>query len=258
MTQLLATLIEAEADDLIVRWIDEVADGLNSENGRRRLQQGFYEGLHAGTLSTAHVIAAAEKNNVLEADLALRQYAAEFIDQGREPELSAQVRAYAVKSVLGPIVNRGRGREVADNWRRDLGIAMMVESGSRALEPAAHPQPHEQKPSPVVGRLCGFAGAGAAPHQRQRAAGRKDMGRPRQDRRQAVRVNSPYLMRTANDLMRTANPGNCAKWGLGFCNRECPKCVNVCATATCSRSASSRIASRWETGSGIAAFRPAS
>ena len=158
MTQLLATLIEAEADDLIVRWIDEVADGLNSENGRRSLQQGFYEGLHAGTLSTAHVIAAAEKNNVLEADLALRQYAAEFIDQGREPELSAQVRAYAVKSVLGPIVNRGRGREVADNWRRDLGIAMMVDLAAVRWN-LPYTRSHTSKnPSPVVGRLCWFRG----------------------------------------------------------------------------------------------------
>jgi hypothetical protein len=121
-----ATVIEAEADDLIIRWIDLVADMLTSKDGRRTLQQGFFNALHAGTLSTAHVIAAAE-NGVLEAHLALRQYAAEFIDQGREPELSAQVRAYVVKSLLRPIVNRGRGREVADNWRRDLGIAILVD-----------------------------------------------------------------------------------------------------------------------------------
>src|SRR4249920_1803173 len=99
MTNLPATVIEAEADDIIVRWIDLVADMLTSEAGRRSLQEGFYRALYAGTLTTAHVIAAA-KGNVLEAHLALRQYAAEFIDQGRESELSAQVRGYVVESLL--------------------------------------------------------------------------------------------------------------------------------------------------------------
>lgn len=125
-TNLPATFIEADAVDTIARWIDLVADWLTSKDGRRRLQESFYQALHAGTLTTAHVIAAAE-NRVIEADLALRQFAAELIDQGREQELSAQVKAHVVKSLLRPIVNRGRGREIEDNWQRDLGIAILVD-----------------------------------------------------------------------------------------------------------------------------------
>ena len=76
-------VVEREIVDVIVHWIDLVAVLLTSETARQRLQQDVFEQLHAGTIATERVVAAADAGTAF-ADAALRQYAAEFIDQGRE------------------------------------------------------------------------------------------------------------------------------------------------------------------------------
>jgi hypothetical protein len=125
-----SALVEAEIVDAIVQWIDRVAVLLTSETARQRLQQDVYEQLHAGTIPTERVIAAADAGAAF-ADLALRQYAAEFIDQGRESELLAQVRSYVVRSLLRPPVAYPQGRSIADTWMRDIGIAVMVDLAAK-------------------------------------------------------------------------------------------------------------------------------
>jgi hypothetical protein len=85
-------LIEAEIVGTIEHWHDLVAAAMTAEAGRRIIQSDIFRRLLAGTIETAWVIAAADAGHQ-GADLALRTFAATFIDQGREPELSAQVRA---------------------------------------------------------------------------------------------------------------------------------------------------------------------
>jgi hypothetical protein len=118
-------LIEAEIVSTIVHWCDLVGDLMTSEAARRITEHNILQRLQAGTLATTTVIAMAEAGHQ-GADIALRTYAATFIDAGREPELSAQVRAYAVRSLLRPVVTYPKGRKVIDTWTRDIGIAVMV------------------------------------------------------------------------------------------------------------------------------------
>ena len=52
------------------------------------------------------------------ADRAVRLYAAEMVDQGRDGELLVQVKAYVVKTLLRPFVPYPRGRNVVQNLMR--------------------------------------------------------------------------------------------------------------------------------------------
>ena len=55
---------------------------------------------------------------------ALRQVFAEMLDTGIEPP--ATLKAYGIKAALRGPIKRGRGRSAFDNWKRDIGIAVMV------------------------------------------------------------------------------------------------------------------------------------
>ena len=57
--------------------------------------------LKAGTTGTVYVINAAQRDEL--ADEAVRQHIADLIDQGRESELTMQLRAYAVKNLIYPM-----------------------------------------------------------------------------------------------------------------------------------------------------------
>jgi hypothetical protein len=125
-----ATFIEAEVTDGICHWYDLIHELMSSEAGRAILQQQAYLALHEGTFPTARVIEAAEAGHP-GADCALRRYAADFIDHGREPELSAQVRAYVVRALVRPVGQYPQGRKYADIWTRDIGIAVMVDEAAK-------------------------------------------------------------------------------------------------------------------------------
>ena len=93
------TLVKSEVLAGLAHWYDRVHMWMSSEAGRAALEQQAYFALHDGSYPTLRVIEAAEAGHP-GADWALRQYAAEFIAAGREPELLSQVRTYVVQSML--------------------------------------------------------------------------------------------------------------------------------------------------------------
>ena len=123
MTTLPATLLEAEAIDIIAHWIDLVGQLLTSEASRLVLRKHIREGLRAGTIPRMQVIAAAEAGHQ-DADLALRELAAEYIS--RREEMSTELANYVQRALLQPPVTYPQGRNIADTWLRDVGIAVMV------------------------------------------------------------------------------------------------------------------------------------
>jgi len=109
--------------DVAVHWINLVAKILTSEAGHRRLQNDIRERLRSGTIETVKVIAAAEAGHQ-DADLALRESGAEMLDGGEMP--NAALRGYLVKALLIAPVTYPAGRNIADTWTRDIGIAVLV------------------------------------------------------------------------------------------------------------------------------------
>jgi hypothetical protein len=128
----LPTLAPTKAEILrgISHWYDLVHEVMSAEAGRAFLRQQAYLALHEGTYPTARVIEAAEAGHP-GADWALRRYAAEFIDYGREAELSIQIRAYVVRALVRPVGAYPQGRKYADIWTRDIAIAVMVDEAAR-------------------------------------------------------------------------------------------------------------------------------
>jgi hypothetical protein len=97
------------------------------------------------TLSTAQVLAWAEAGHPA-ADRAIRRFAAEMMDRGRESELLAQVRAYVVKTLLQPFLPYPQGRHVVQNLMRDIWLPAVVQrvaegTGLQPTRGAASTQP---------------------------------------------------------------------------------------------------------------------
>jgi hypothetical protein len=139
----------------ILHWYDDlIGRVMTSESSRAIVRQDICNRLQAGTLDTAWVIEAAEGGHQ-DADLALRAFAATFIDQGRERELLAQVRAYVVRSLLRPPVTYPRGKNVVDVLTRNLGIAVMVDAAAArwSLPPTRGTETAEPSAAYFVG-LC--------------------------------------------------------------------------------------------------------
>lgn len=122
-TNLPATVVEAEAVDAIVHWIDLVAQLMTSEASRRVLRNHIGERLRQGTIPRMQVIAAAESGHQ-DADLALRELAAEYLS--RHEEMPTELASYVQRALLIPPVNYPPGRNLADTWLRDIGIAVLV------------------------------------------------------------------------------------------------------------------------------------
>jgi hypothetical protein len=126
-----STMPTAAADAItatILHWYNDlIGRVMTSEASRTIVRQNLFDRLQAGTLDVAWVIQAAEAGHQ-DADLALRQYAATFIDHGREAELLVQVRAYVVRSLLRPPVTYPRGKNIIDTLTRDIGVAVMVDA----------------------------------------------------------------------------------------------------------------------------------
>jgi hypothetical protein len=119
---------EARVVDLICTEINTTRDRITGEASWDRLAQFLYEtllGRH--TLSSAVVLAWAEAGHPA-ADRAIRIYAAEMVDNGRETELLVQVKAYVVKTLLRPFVPFPRGRHVVQNLMRDVWLPMVMQN----------------------------------------------------------------------------------------------------------------------------------
>jgi hypothetical protein len=124
MTNLPVTVVEAEAVPIICHWIDLVAQLLTSDAARLVLRNHIRERLRQGTIPRMQVIAAAEAGHQ-DADLALRELAAEHIS--RREEMPTELANYVQRALLMPPATYPPGRNLADTWLRDIGIAVMVD-----------------------------------------------------------------------------------------------------------------------------------
>lgn len=122
-----STWAEADLDgmvDTVALWIDRVAALLTSEAGHLYLRRDISERLRQGTIETLKVVAAADEGHQ-DADLALRELGAEMLDRGEMP--NATLRSYLVRALVTAPVSNSEGRDLADNWVRNIGISILVE-----------------------------------------------------------------------------------------------------------------------------------
>lgn len=121
---------EAKVVDILCIEIDNARERITSEASWNVLSQFFYEALLGRhTLSAAEVLAWADAGHPA-ADRAVRLYAAEMVDQGRDSELLVQVKAYIVKTLLRPFVPFPRGRHVVQNLMRDIWIRDVMQNAA--------------------------------------------------------------------------------------------------------------------------------
>jgi hypothetical protein len=119
----LPALVEAEAVDIIAHWVDLIAKMLTTEAAHRVLRKHIREMVRQGTIPTMQVIAAARAGHQ-DADLALRELAVETLDRG-EP-LPTALGAYVQEALIRAPVTYPPGRNLADTWLRDIGIAVLA------------------------------------------------------------------------------------------------------------------------------------
>jgi hypothetical protein len=145
----LPTLVEAEIDTMVntvAHWVDVVGAMLTSDAGHLLLRNHIRRMLREGAIETLKVIAAAEQGH-RDADLALRELGAEMLDRGEMP--NATLRSYLVKAlVMAPVMYpEGEGRDIADNWTRNVGIAVMVSLAMAQWHLKRNRNPATKRPS---------------------------------------------------------------------------------------------------------------
>jgi hypothetical protein len=126
--------------DAVARMVTAIEDRMTAGYSRAWLEATLRDRLRQGLTETLKVIEAAEGGDEI-ADAALRQVYAETCDRGEEP--SATLKAYGIKAVLRGPVTRSAGRNMwFDNWRRDIGIAVLVYMTMRefGLRPTRNPE----------------------------------------------------------------------------------------------------------------------
>jgi len=138
MTNLPATLVQAEAVETITHWIDVIAEGLTSDASRLLVRAAIRE-----TIPRMRVIAAAEAG-YRDADLALREEAAEYISRGEK--MPTELANYARRALMQPPVSYPPGRNLVDTWARNHGIWFLVwQACSRWDVPVS--RSHSRKPN---------------------------------------------------------------------------------------------------------------
>ena len=142
MSDLPTAIDEAAAVETISRWIDVIAEGLKSDTSHALVRDAIRDALRKGTIPLMRVIAAAEADR--DADLALREEAAECID--RREEMPTELANYAQLALTRPLVNYRSGRNLVNTWTRDHGIYFLVsQTRSRWKVPVS--RSHSRKPS---------------------------------------------------------------------------------------------------------------
>ena len=142
MSDLPTAIDEAAAVETISRWIDVIAEGLKSDTSHALVRDAIRDALRKGTIPLMRVIAAAEADR--DADLALREEAAECID--RREEMPTELANYAQLALTRPLVNYRSGRNLVNTWTRDHGIYFLVsQTRSRWNVPVS--RNHSRKPS---------------------------------------------------------------------------------------------------------------
>jgi hypothetical protein len=123
MTKLPATHDVADMVDAVRGWVELVHEMLTAEAGRAMLRSYIRDMLRRGTIATLQVIAAAEAGHQ-DADMALREVAAEHIDH--RVEMPTALANYVQRALVLPPVTYPPGRNLADTWLRDVCVAVLV------------------------------------------------------------------------------------------------------------------------------------
>jgi hypothetical protein len=118
-----AALIEAEMIGVVSHWFDLITELLQTEASHLYMQARLKALIRQGTIPTVQVIGWANEG-AADADIALRQVAAEMIDKAEQ--LPATLAGYAVQHLGKPPPSRRKGRDGVDNWLRDQCIAVLV------------------------------------------------------------------------------------------------------------------------------------
>jgi hypothetical protein len=143
MTNLPATLVAAQAVETITHWFDLSGRGLTRDDARLEARIRIREIFCEGTFWSMLVIASAEAGN-RDADLALREMAAEYIS--RQEEMPTELANYAQRALMRPPVSYRPGRNFADTLTRDTRIAALVwRAGSHWDVPVS--RSHSRKPN---------------------------------------------------------------------------------------------------------------
>ena len=108
----------------VAGWLTIVQHKMTAPASREWLEATLREYLRQGLIETLRVVEAANAGDEI-ADAALRRVYAEMVEIGIEPP--ATLKAYGIKAILRGPVTRPRGRNMwFDNWRRDIGIVVLV------------------------------------------------------------------------------------------------------------------------------------
>jgi hypothetical protein len=143
MSNLPATIDEAEVVETISRWIDVLAEGLRSDTSHLLVRNAIRDILRRGANPLMRVIAVAE-TGYRDADLALRAEAAECTN--RREEMPIELANYAQRALMRPPVSYPRGRNLVDTWTRDHVIySLVLQTLSRWNVPVS--RSHSRKPS---------------------------------------------------------------------------------------------------------------
>lgn len=104
--------------------VERVVGFMTGEFGRKALREGFKQMILTGAIPTMKVIEAARDGHE-DADLALREMIIEMIN--RHEELPTELAAYNIEALMRAPAAYPGGRNLANTWTRDIGIAILVE-----------------------------------------------------------------------------------------------------------------------------------
>jgi hypothetical protein len=114
---------EAAAIDTVDKWIGEIHEKMTARFSREWLEAALRDHLQQGLIEALQVIEWADRGDPI-ADAALRRVDAEMRE--RNDETSPTIKAYGIKAAIRGPVTRGRGHYWFDDWRRNIGIAVLV------------------------------------------------------------------------------------------------------------------------------------
>jgi hypothetical protein len=113
-----------DAVDTVGRWVMIVQERMTAPASREWLEAMLRQYLRQGLIETLRVVEAANSGDEI-ADAALRRVYAEMTDAGIEPPTT--LKAYGINAVLrGPVTRKPGRNSWFDNWRRDIGICVLV------------------------------------------------------------------------------------------------------------------------------------
>jgi hypothetical protein len=114
---------EDEAINTVSRWFEAIQHKMTAQYSREYLEAALRDLLQRGLIETLKVIEWADGGDVI-ADAALRRLYAEMSNRHEEPPVV--LKAYIIKTLVSGPVKRGRGHYWFDDWRRNIGIAILV------------------------------------------------------------------------------------------------------------------------------------